>query len=181
VYACSSKDIPKNLPKGCTLFKFNLTSVLKDLTIRLLHLLKAIITFESRQNNIGILHGFLSCPYKRHELPRTPVQLQAPVTLVYLTRRANPFKAPLNFRPHQYATLIQLQRKMGIALSQFQQTFPPKPTWSTDDIPDLTGKVVLITGGNSFKTIMTFVVVTSNLISEFVGNSGLGLETAKVC
>jgi hypothetical protein len=39
----------------------------------------------------------------------------------------------------------------------------------------------LITGGNSFKTIMTFVVVTSNLISEFVGNSGLGLETAKVC
>lgn len=38
---------------------------------------------------------------------------------------------------------------MGIVLSQFQQTFPPKPSWSTSDIPDLTGKVVLITGGNA--------------------------------
>jgi retinol dehydrogenase 12 len=27
--------------------------------------------------------------------------------------------------------------------------FPPAPTWSTKDIPDLTGKVALVTGGNN--------------------------------
>jgi len=29
------------------------------------------------------------------------------------------------------------------------QSFPPKPTYSTDDIPDLTGKVVIVTGGTA--------------------------------
>lgn len=29
------------------------------------------------------------------------------------------------------------------------QMFPPKPTWSVDQIPDLTGKVCLVTGGNT--------------------------------
>jgi len=32
---------------------------------------------------------------------------------------------------------------------QWQQMFPPKPTWSVDDIPDLSGKVALVTGGNA--------------------------------
>lgn len=27
--------------------------------------------------------------------------------------------------------------------------FPPKPTWSVDEILDLTGKVMLVTGGNA--------------------------------
>lgn len=27
--------------------------------------------------------------------------------------------------------------------------FPPKPTWSVDEIPDLSGKVMLVTGGNA--------------------------------
>ena len=26
------------------------------------------------------------------------------------------------------------------------QTFPPKPEWSIEDIPDLTGKVMIVTG-----------------------------------
>ncbi|KAJ6541978.1 NAD(P)-binding protein [Mycena vulgaris] len=47
---------------------------------------------------------------------------------------------------------------MGIILSIIDQNFwPPKATWTTTDIPDLSSRVILVTGGNS----------------------GLGLETAK--
>jgi len=35
---------------------------------------------------------------------------------------------------------------MGQTLSEL---FPPKPTWTVDDIPDLTGKVAIVTGGNT--------------------------------
>ncbi|KAH9037558.1 NAD(P)-binding protein [Lactarius hengduanensis] len=39
---------------------------------------------------------------------------------------------------------------MGGTLSAFwQQSLPPKPTWGVDEIPDLTGKVILVTGGNT--------------------------------
>jgi len=38
---------------------------------------------------------------------------------------------------------------MGATYSVFEQSFPPKPTWSVNDIPDLTGKVILVTGGNA--------------------------------
>ncbi|KAK0469223.1 NAD(P)-binding protein [Desarmillaria tabescens] len=38
---------------------------------------------------------------------------------------------------------------MGNAWSLISQMFPPKPKWSVDDIPDLTGKVVIVTGGNT--------------------------------
>ncbi|KAI0700474.1 NAD(P)-binding protein [Cytidiella melzeri] len=30
-----------------------------------------------------------------------------------------------------------------------QQTFPPKPKWGVNDIPDQTGKVIIVTGGNA--------------------------------
>lgn len=32
---------------------------------------------------------------------------------------------------------------------RFSEMFPSKPTWTTADIPDLTGKVALVTGGNT--------------------------------
>ncbi|KAJ3485815.1 hypothetical protein NLI96_g4701 [Meripilus lineatus] len=42
---------------------------------------------------------------------------------------------------------------MGAQLSTFSsfasQTFPPKSTFSTDQIPDLSGRVVIVTGGNT--------------------------------
>ena len=37
----------------------------------------------------------------------------------------------------------------GGIISTFLEGLPPSPKWSTDDIPDLTGRVMLVTGGNS--------------------------------
>ena len=31
----------------------------------------------------------------------------------------------------------------------FSELYPPTPTFSVDDIPDLSGKVMIVTGGNS--------------------------------
>jgi hypothetical protein len=38
---------------------------------------------------------------------------------------------------------------MGGALSIIAQIFPGQPTWTGDDVPDLTGKVTVVTGGNT--------------------------------
>ncbi|KAF5337815.1 hypothetical protein D9758_015699 [Tetrapyrgos nigripes] len=38
---------------------------------------------------------------------------------------------------------------MGSTLSLLRETFPPKPKWTTNDIPDLTGKVMIVTGANT--------------------------------
>ncbi|KAG9104003.1 hypothetical protein FRC06_006267 [Ceratobasidium sp. 370] len=38
---------------------------------------------------------------------------------------------------------------MGIAYSMYQENFPGKPCWSADQIPDLTGQVMIVTGGNA--------------------------------
>lgn len=34
-------------------------------------------------------------------------------------------------------------------LNFLSQTFPPESKFSTEDIPDLTGRVVIVTGGNT--------------------------------
>ncbi|KZV62250.1 NAD-P-binding protein [Peniophora sp. CONT] len=38
---------------------------------------------------------------------------------------------------------------MGPVRTVLQQSCPPKPIWSVDDIPDLSGKVIIVTGGNT--------------------------------
>ncbi|TDL26395.1 NAD(P)-binding protein [Rickenella mellea] len=38
---------------------------------------------------------------------------------------------------------------MGSFMSVVDQNFPPKATWGVDEIPDLSGKVAIVTGGNS--------------------------------
>jgi len=38
---------------------------------------------------------------------------------------------------------------MGLVYSVIDQNFPPKAKWSVDQIPDLSSKVVIVTGGNS--------------------------------
>jgi retinol dehydrogenase-12 len=47
---------------------------------------------------------------------------------------------------------------MGVAKALINQSIPPKSQFSVDDIPDLTGKVIIVTGANT----------------------GVGYETAKV-
>jgi retinol dehydrogenase-12 len=36
---------------------------------------------------------------------------------------------------------------MGLAFSLISQSFPPTSKFTVDDIPDLTGKVMVVTGG----------------------------------
>ena len=38
---------------------------------------------------------------------------------------------------------------MGNTYSFYTQTFPPKAVWTPEQIPDLTGKVVVVTGALS--------------------------------
>lgn len=57
------------------------------------------------------------------------------------------------------------------------ESFPPKPTWTTEDVPDLTGKVIIVTG----MFISIYFLVFANLFRIVLGgNSGLGLELTKV-
>ena len=47
---------------------------------------------------------------------------------------------------------ILFSSPMGGFLSLAQQSFPPHPTWGVNDIPDLTGKVIIVTGASTCST-----------------------------
>ena len=34
-------------------------------------------------------------------------------------------------------------------IGSFSQLFPPKPTWTVEDVPDQTGKTIIVTGGSN--------------------------------
>jgi retinol dehydrogenase 12 len=38
---------------------------------------------------------------------------------------------------------------MGVYISLLKESYPPASKFSTDDIPDLTGKVIIVTGANA--------------------------------
>ena len=66
---------------------------------------------------------------------------------------------------------------MGGLLSIAQQNFPPHPTWAVDDIPDLTGKVAIVTG--ALTQHLKVLYAKRNLAAG--SNVGVGKETVKVC
>ena len=66
---------------------------------------------------------------------------------------------------------------MGGILSVAQQSFPPHPTWAVDDIPDLTGKVAIVTGALTRR--LGVLYAKRNLVAG--SNVGVGKETVKVC
>ena len=72
---------------------------------------------------------------------------------------------------------------MGATLSNLWQAgwqgFPPKPAFSADQIPDLTGRVALVTGEYSSSYLLTDPHLS--LRSSKGGNTGIGYETCKVC
>ena len=53
--------------------------------------------------------------------------------------------------------------------------FPPRPIWGVSELPDLTAKVIFVTGALSRYIVKACVL---NLVD---GNAGAGRGTVKVC
>ena len=45
---------------------------------------------------------------------------------------------------------------MGNQLSVLIQMYPPKPRWGVEEIPDLTGKVIIVTGTKTAQSIPAY-------------------------
>lgn len=60
-----------------------------------------------------------------------------------------------------------------------KQCRPAEPTFSVDQIPDLSGKVVIVTGAHS--AAHEGVTQADREVLTIGGNSGIGRETVKVC
>jgi len=53
-----------------------------------------------------------------------------------------------DWNPVKHET-IPPQTVMGLVLSIISESFPPKSKFNVEDIPDLSGKVIIVTGANS--------------------------------
>ena len=57
--------------------------------------------------------------------------------------------ASLVYKGRAWSDILSINEPMGIFFSLIDQGFPPKSKFSVEDIPDLTGKVIIVTGGNT--------------------------------
>jgi hypothetical protein len=55
-----------------------------------------------------------------------------------------------------HTQLFYLIHNMPPIGSMFREGFPPKATFSVDDIPDLSGKVIIVTGANTGAILLSF-------------------------
>lgn len=70
---------------------------------------------------------------------------------------------------------------MGVAYSALlKQSWPSKPTWTPDEIPDLTGKVVLVTGSYAAHVCVRCGTSLNVYVAPLGGNSGVGKEMVRV-
>lgn len=70
---------------------------------------------------------------------------------------------------------------MGNAPSFIPLLFPPpKSQWTADDVPDMTGKVVIVTGTVTHLFSMLLDEMLTGGFALSGGNTGVGKETAKV-
>ena len=51
---------------------------------------------------------------------------------------------------------------MGVLFSLINEAFPPKTKFNVDDIPDLTGKVIIVTGANAGQSRLCLSMVDLN-------------------